>query len=98
MTRQVSLSVNDKPIELDYFVLGFIDHVMRGMLEALEGIGDVKSVALTIKGDVVQISVNNAPVSIKPFVNKIIGNTVKGMVSPLKGVSEVNSLSLGIRQ
>jgi hypothetical protein len=98
MTRQVSLSVNDKPIELDYFVLGYIDHVLRGILEALEGIGDVESVALTIKGDIVQISVNNAPVSIKPFVNKIVGNTVKGMVSPLKGVSEINSLDISIRR
>ena len=98
MTRQVSLLVNDKPIELDYFVLGFIDHVMRGMLEALEGIGDVKSATLTIKGDVVQISVNNAPVPIKSFVTKIVGDTVKGMVSPLKGVGEINSLEISISQ
>ncbi len=96
MTRQVSLSVNDKPIELDYFVLGFIDHVMRGMLEALEGTGDVKSATLSIKGDVVRISVNNAPVSIKSFVTKIVGDTVKGMVSPLKGVGEINSLDISI--
>lgn len=96
MTRQVSLSVNDKPIKLDYFVLGFIDHVTRGILEALEGIGDVQSATLTIKGDVVRISVNNAPVSIKSFVTKIVGNTVKGMVSPLKGVGEINSLEISI--
>ena len=92
----MSLLVNDTPIELDYFVLGFIDHVIGGMLEALEDVGEIKSAELSIKGDVVEISVNDTPIRINPFVNKITGNTTKGMVSLLKGVSEINSLNISI--
>ena len=36
MTRQVSLLVNDQPVELDYFVQGFIDHTIGGMLVSLK--------------------------------------------------------------
>ena len=36
-SRQVSLSVNDVFIELDYFVQGFIDHTISGMLAVLQG-------------------------------------------------------------
>ena len=48
MTRQVSLSVNDAPIELDYFVQGFIDHTIDGILSSLEGIGETGSVNISI--------------------------------------------------
>ena len=51
MTRQVSLSVNDVPIELDYFVRGFIGHTMGGILLALEGSGEIKSLDVVIEGD-----------------------------------------------
>ena len=37
MTRQISLLVNEVPINLDYFVQGFIAHTTAGMLAALEG-------------------------------------------------------------
>lgn len=36
-SRQVSLSVNDVFIELDYFVQGFIDYTISGMLAVLQG-------------------------------------------------------------
>ena len=98
MTRQLSLSVNDVPIELDYFVRGFIDHTIGGMIAALEGTGDIKSLDLSIKGDQVTVNLNNAVVPINPFVNKIIRNTIVGMVSSLKGVAEVSTLNMSIRR
>jgi len=97
-SRQVNLSVNDAPIKLDYFVQGFIDHTVGGMLAALEGTGEIKNLALSIEGDSVTINLNNALVPINPFVNKIIRNTVAGMVSSLKGVNEINRMNLSIRR
>ena len=96
MTRQVSLLVNDAPISLDYFVLGFIDHTTGGMIAALEGTGEIKTLELTIDGDKVAINLNNAAVSIKPFVIKIIRSTVAGMLSSLKGVGEIDRVKLNI--
>jgi len=98
MTRQVNLSVNDIPIELDYFVQGFIDHTMGGILLALEGTGEIKSLDIVIEGDEVRLDLNDAELPLNPFVTKIIRNTVIGMVSSLKGVSEINKISISIRR
>jgi len=98
MTRQVSLSVNDVPIELDYFVQGFIVHTIGGMLSALEGVGEIKTLDISIEADKVTISLNNTMVPINPFVNKIVRNTIFGMVSSLKGVSEINRMNISIRR
>ena len=98
MIRQVSLSVNDKPIEIDYFVQGFIDHTISGILAALEGTGEIKSLVLTIDGDKVTINLNNALVPINPFVSKIIKSTITGMVSSLKGVTEIKKVGINIKR
>ena len=98
MTRHISLSVNDVPIELDYFVEGFIDHTIGGMLSALEGTGETKILDISIEGDKVTINLNDGVVPINPFVNKIIRNTIVGMVSSLKGVSEINRMNISIRK
>jgi len=96
MTRQVSLLVNDNPISLDYFVRGFIDHTTGGMISALEGTGEIKTLELAIDGEKVAVSLNNAEVPVNPFVTKIIRNTVVAMVSSLKGVGEINRVKLNI--
>ena len=98
MTRQVSLLVNSQPIPLDYFVAGFIDHTIGGMLAALEGTGVIDTADISIEGEKVAISLNNAPVPIKPFVSKIMRNTIIGMVSPLKGVSEISRLKISLKR
>ena len=94
MTKQVSLSVNDVPITLDYFVQGFIDHTLGGMLAALKGTGEIKTLNVIIEGDKVTINLNNDSLPINYFVNEIVRNTVVGMVSPLKGVSQINRLNI----
>ena len=98
MTRQISLLVNSQPIPLDYFVAGFIDHTVGGMLAALEGTGAIDTADISIEGETVAIDLNNAPVPIKPFVSKIMRNTIVGMVSPLKGVSEISSLKVSVKR
>ncbi len=99
MTKQVSLSVNDEPIALDYFVLGFVDHVVDGMMAALQGTGKVGNLELSMdEGRQIKINLNNAQVPVNPFVNKIIGNTLIGMVSTLKGVGEIHRLKLTIKR
>ena len=95
-SRQVSLSVNDAPIGLDYFVQGFIDHTIDGMLAGLEGVGEIKSVDIFIEGDKVTIHLNKAVLPTNPFVGKITRNTIVGMVSSLKGVDGVNKANITI--
>ena len=99
MTREVSLSVNETPIALDYFVEKFIYHVVDGMVAALEGTGDIGSLNLAIEDDgQVTINLNNVQVPTNLFVSKIINSTMVGMVSTLKGVSEIKRLNLAIRR
>ena len=98
MTKQVSLSVNDAPIETDYFVQGFIDHTLGGILAALEGAGEIEILDVFIEGDEVKINLNNALVPTNPFASKIIRNTIVGMVSSLKGVNKINKVKISIRR
>ena len=99
MSKQVSLSVNDKPIDLDYFVHKFIDHTIGGMLTSLESVGEIESLDLSIdEAGQVAINLNNTVLPINIFVNEIIKSTVTGMLSPLKGVSEVNKVNISIRR
>ena len=98
MSRRVSLSVNNNPIELDYFVQGFIDHTTGGMIEALEGTGKIKTLNISIKNSDVTVTINNANVPVNRFVSIIIKNTVCGMVSSLKGVDTIDRLELDIER
>ena len=98
MTTQVSLSVNDTPISLDYFIQGFIHRVTAGILAGLSGTGEIGTLNLSIdEGGQVTIDLNNAQVPVNEFVNKIIKNTITGMVSPLKGVDEISKLTITIK-
>ena len=98
MTRQVSLLVNDQPVELDYFVQGFIDHTIGGMLVSLKGTGKIKSMDISIEGNKVTIILNDTVVPTNPFVSKITRNTIVAMISSLKGVGEVNRVNVNIKR
>ena len=98
MAEEVRLMVNDAPIGLSYFVQGFIDQTVGGMIASLEGTGEIKVLDISIEGDKVNINLNNALVPTNPFVGKVIRNTILGIVSSLKGVSEVNKISLSIKR
>jgi len=99
MTRGVRLSVNDVPINLDYFVEGFIDHVVGGILASLKDTGEIENLELSIDNDSqVAISLNGNAVPLKYFPNEIIISTILGMVSTLKGVDEVNRLQISIKR
>ncbi len=94
MTVNINLTVNDAPIKTDYFVAGFIDHTVSGMIEALEGTGKIKNLSLIIDDDSVTINLNGATVPANAFASKIIRATTIGMVSTLKGVTDVKKLDL----
>ncbi len=99
MTVQLSLNVNNTPIKTDYFVEGFIDHTVSGMIESLEGTGPIRDLEMAIQGNSVSIKLNGADVPINEFVVKIIRSTMNGMVSVLKGVTgEVANLKLNIKK
>jgi hypothetical protein len=99
MTVQLNLNVDDTPIKTDYFVEGFIDHTVSGMIEALEGTGQIKDLEMSIEGNSVAIKLNGSDVPINAFVIKIIKSTMNGMVSVLKGVSgNIRTLKLTIKK
>ena len=97
VTRQLSLSVNEAPIKLDYFVRAFVDHTFSGMVQSLEGTGPFETASLSIDGDEVVLTLNDSLVPTNMFASKIIRSTAIGMVSPLKGVgSTVTNLKLEV--
>ena len=98
MTVSLSLIVDDAPIKTDYFVEGFIDHTVCGIIEALEGTGKVKDLALSLDGDKVTVNLNGSTVPTNTFASKIIKSTILGMVAPLKGVAGVKKLSIAIHK
>ena len=97
MARQVSLSVNDVPINLDYFVREYIDHVVGGILSSLRDTGEIESLELSIDSEGrVKMDLNGSVIPLKYFPNEIIKSTILGMVATLKGVGEVTSLEITI--
>ena len=98
MTSKIDLSVNDKPVKLDYFVAGYIDHVVGGIVASLKDTGEIKTLELTIDNEgQVKINLNGADVPLSYFPVEIIKNTITGMVVTLKGVDEgIDRLELKI--
>ncbi len=98
MARKTSLVVNDIPIKLDYFVEGYIYHVVAGILASLKGTDTIKNLELNIDGDEqVKIILNGTNVPLNYFTTQIIHNTLAGLVSNLKGVTgEVSTLKIKI--
>jgi formate dehydrogenase assembly factor FdhD len=98
VTRKISLSVNDTPINLDYFVTGYLDHVTGGIISSLKGTGEIKNLELNIDNDgQVTINLNGAEVPLGYFATEIVKSTVAGMVAPLKGVAgSIDKLELKI--
>lgn len=98
MTRQVSLSVNDVPIELDFFVEGYLYHVVCGIMASLRDTGEIENLELSIDNEgQVTINLNNSAVPLKYFPVEIIRSTILGVVAPLKGVSVVDRLQISIK-
>jgi hypothetical protein len=98
VTRKISLSVNDTPINLDYFVAGYLDHVTGGIIASLKGTSEIKDLALNIDSEgQVTINLNGSDIPLGYFATEIVKSTMEGMVAPLKGVTgNVNKLELKI--
>ncbi|MBI2850288.1 MAG: hypothetical protein HYX80_04500 [Chloroflexi bacterium] len=98
MTVSLNLVVNDTPISTDYFVQGFIDHTVSGVIEALEGTGKIKDLNLAIDGEKVSVTLNGKAVPTNVFASKIIKSTIFGMVAPLKGVSNPKKVTIVLKK
>ena len=98
MTKRIGLSVNDAPIEMDYFVQRFVDHTVGGIVSSLEGVGDMRDIEVEINGTSVSVSVNAGDVPLNEFAVAIVSNTVRGMVSSLKGVESTEKIRIGIQR
>ena len=100
MTRAITLTVNDTPVNLDYFVSGYLDHVTGGIIASLKNTGNIEMLELSLEetGDI-KIMLNGTEVPLSYFPVEIIRSTVLGMVKPLKGVKgPVKKLHLSIHR
>lgn len=100
MTKHIKLVVNDNPVDTDYFIEGFMDHAISGMVMSLEGTPKTRKQIETIdiaanKGQV-KISINSQAIPANTFVNKLFCNTLAGMVSSLKGVVDPKKIDIHI--
>jgi len=100
MPRKISLSVNNNPTELGYFVEGFVYHVTTGILASLRDTGAIKNLELNVDSDnQVNMTLNGNEVPLSYFAAQIIRSTLAGMVANLKGASEpMRTLELKITQ
>lgn len=97
MAKEINLSVNEVPISLNEFVQGFIEHTFRGMLAALDGTEEMRTLDVTIEGGEVVLNLNGSRVPMNPFVTEIIRDTTVGMLSSLKEVDRADRVKLNIR-
>ncbi len=95
-SKEVKLSVNYMPVEIENFVQQFIEAVITGILDSLKGHEKVQDVNLSIDGDTVDITVGNDVLQLNPFTSAFVKNTVIGMVSSLKGVGQIERLEISI--
>lgn len=98
MATRVVLVVNDRPVQLDKFVAGFIENTVVGMAASLKGVAEISSLSLDITGGTVALSVNGGAVTTLAFVSRIIRSTVFGMVATLKGVGEIDRVVINIER
>jgi len=98
VTRKVNLSVNNMPVNLDYFVENYIDHVVGGIIASLRDTGEINTLELAIDSEgQLTINLNGADVPLKFFPVEIIKSTIEGIVAPLKGIDNViNKLEISI--
>jgi predicted regulator of amino acid metabolism with ACT domain len=94
--REVTLAVNDAPIELNEFVTGYIARVVEAILASLKRTGVIKQAAVSLAKDQVSIVLNDKRVPLNPFVTHIVHNTIAGMVSALKGVNAVDTIQITV--
>ena len=93
MARNVTLSVNNVPINLDYFVTEYLDSVVGGIVASLHDTEEIETLELAIDNEgQVTITLNNSDVPLKYFPNDIIKSTILGMVAPLKGVESTEDI------
>ena len=100
MADNVSLTVNNMPINLDYFVSEYIKCVVGGIIASLHDTGEIEDLSLALdNGGQVAITLNNSDIPLKPFPMEIIMATLEGIVATLKGVDGViNSLEITIKK
>ena len=99
MVKKIKLTVNNVPIELDFFVHEYLEKVVGGIISSLNDTGEIENLELAINNSgQVSIHLNEADVPLKEFPVQIIKSTIEGIVAPLKGVEGViNTVELEIK-
>ena len=99
MAKKVKLTVNNNPIELDFFVHEYIEKVVGGIVASLNDTGEIENLELTIDNSgQVSIHLNEADVPLKEFPVQIIKSTIDGILVTLRGVEgSINTVEIVIK-
>jgi hypothetical protein len=92
---EISLSANDKAVELSGFPRDYLIKLTLAAASSLKGVSEIKTLDLTMRFGKVKLAVNGSPISLGPFPTLIIGKSLIAIVSTLKGV-EGNVIALEI--
>ena len=95
---EITLTVNDSPIELNEFAEQYLVNVVIGAVSTLRGFEVVYSMDISLKGEEVRVILNGNELSLTPFPNDIIAGTLTGMVSSLRGVDRIVSLRIELQK
>lgn len=87
MATELKLTVNDIPINTDYFVKEFTEHTVIGMMGGLKDTGEIKELQFAIRNGEVNIQINGRKIPVNEFATRIIITTTEGMLQPMKGVT-----------
>ena len=96
MANQVSLNVNQQPIDMIPFVEDYVAQVADGIVQSLRGAAPTDKLELLVTESAVTVRQNGSELEVNEFVSKIIKSTVLGMVSPLKGVSDPQEVRINV--
>ncbi len=90
------MTVNEKAIEMNAFIEGYVSHIAAGIVQSLKGVDYLSKIDIICDGEEIKIAVNGENISLTPFPNDLISSTLKGMLEPLKGVDEIKKLRISV--
>ena len=92
MAREVSLSVNHKPIEMIPFVEDYVANVAEAVVQSLRGAAATEELLLLVENGAVTVHQNGGELPVNEFVTAIIQNTVLDTLATGKGSQGVEAL------
>jgi hypothetical protein len=93
---KAEMKVNNKAVEMNEFVEGYIAHISAGIVQSLKGVDYLKKIEMKLEGNDVEIHVNGDDIALTPFPIEIIVSTLKGIIKPLAGTDNAELIQINV--